>query len=77
MLLTLPLVEGGGGYCVLGGVLVWGGGMRRKRRHTLLKIINRLSANALSGVGSRTVWSITSGLGSDNASSALHSSRIS
>jgi hypothetical protein len=33
-----------------------GGGMRRKRHHTLLKIINRLSADALSGEGSRTAW---------------------
>jgi hypothetical protein len=46
----------------LGVLWFWfrGGGMRRKRRHTLLKIINRLSADALSGMGSRTVRSISS-----------------
>ena len=37
-----------------------GGGMRRKRHHTLSKIINRLRADALSGMGSRTVWSVSS-----------------
>ena len=45
-----------GGLGKMGG----GGGMRRKRHHTLSKIINRLKADALSGVGSRTVWSISS-----------------
>jgi hypothetical protein len=42
----------------MGGVVDWveGGGMRRKRHHTLSKIIERLSASALSGAGSRTVW---------------------
>jgi hypothetical protein len=48
-----PFGKGVGGY---GG----GGGMRRKRHQTLSKIINRLSANALSGMGSRTAWSISS-----------------
>jgi len=33
-----------------------GGGVRRKRRHTLSKIIERLNASAISGMGSRTAW---------------------
>ncbi len=37
-----------------------GGGARRKRHHTWLKIINRFGANAPNEVGSRTVWSISS-----------------